>query len=716
MPLLPFQKCKNMEKTLKDFVTKTTILNSGNADEKRNEILSYFHKTYDIDEKLYETLKRDETFYLRADRLRHPLIFYLGHTAVFYINKLVLARLIEKRINPRFESIFAIGVDEMSWDDLDETHYDWPTVQEVREYRDQVRQTIDELIKTMPLEMPINWDSPWWVIMMGIEHERIHLETSSVLIRQLPIDEVVDHPFWQISEEWGEAPENELLDVAGGEVIMGKKKDHALYGWDNEYGKVQEEIAPFKASKYLVSNREFLDFVNHGGYENENYWTEEGWKWRNFKKAQYPLFWIKDGDGYKFRTMLRIIEMPWNWPVEVNYLEAKAFTNWKTAETGNTFRLPTEEEWSHFRNLHKVPDQPYWEKAPGNINLEYAASSVPVNKFRFNGFYDVIGNVWQWTETPITGFPGFDIHPYYDDFSIPTFDTKHNLIKGGSWISTGNEATLDARYAFRRHFFQHAGFRYIQTETPVKVREAVYETDALVSQYCESHYGKDYFDVPNFPKQSAEICIRHMQGRPMRRALDLGCATGRSTFELAKKFDFVTGLDFSARFIKIADDLIKKGIVRYILPEEGDLVSYHEVSIDDFGFRDLVNKVEFFQADAVNLKPQFTNYDLIFAGNLIDRLYDPGKFLDMIHERLNPGGLLVIASPYTWLAEYTKREKWLGGYKENGEPVTTLDGLHRHLDKHFKRIAEPEKVPFVIRETQHKHQHTLSEFTVWERK
>lgn len=697
-------------------ITKTIILNEGAAEAKRQEMLDYFHKTYDIYEKLYETLKSDEAFYLRADALRHPLVFYLGHTAVFFVNKLILAKLIEKRINPEFESIFAIGVDEMSWDDLNEKHYDWPTIKEVQNYRNEVRAVIDKLIKTMPLEMPITWESPWWPVIMGIEHERIHLETSSVLIRQLPIDQVKKHPLWKICETSGEAPTNEMIAVPGGEVLLGKKRHHELYGWDNEYGKLADEIYPFKASKYLVSNSEFLEFVDGGGYETKTFWTEEGWNWRNFKKALHPVFWIKNGEsGWKFRTMAEITDMPWNWPVEVNQLEAKAFTNWKSAKTGKSFRLPTEEEWCYFRDKHSIPDQPYWEKAPGNINLEYFASSVPVNMFRFGDFYDVIGNVWQWTETPIMGFPGFEVHPLYDDFSAPTFDTKHNLMKGGSWISTGNEATLHARYAFRRHFFQHAGFRYIETDAPVKVREAVYETDALVSQYCESHYGKEYFGVPNFPKNSAEICLKYMDGRKTGRALDLGCATGRSTFELARKFDFVTGLDFSARFIKIADALIHKGFIRYILPEEGELVSYHEVSMEYLGIKELENKVEFFQADAVNLKPQFSNYDLIFAGNLIDRLYNPGKFLDMIHERINEGGILVIASPYTWLEEYTKREHWLGGYKEAGEPVTTLDGLHRHLDAHFQLIDGPFKVPFVIRETQNKFQHTNTEFTVWEK-
>ncbi len=105
----------------------------------------------------------------------------------------------------------------------------------------------------------------------------------------------------------------------------------------------------------------------------------------------------------------------------------------------------------------------------------------------------------------------------------------------------------------------------------------------------------------------------------------------------------------------------------------------------------------------------------MLAANLIDRLYKPRRFLDNIHERINDGGLLVIASPYTWLEEHTPKEEWIGGYKKDGENHTTLDGLKEHLGKHFRMIGEPRKVPFVIRETQHKFQHTLSEVTIWER-
>ncbi|MCC6123823.1 MAG: 5-histidylcysteine sulfoxide synthase [Pirellulales bacterium] len=695
--------------------TRTTILNRGDADEKREEIRQYFHATYSLDERLYDVLASEQAFYLRPEPLRHPLIFYIGHTAAFYINKLIVAKIINQRINPRFESMFAVGVDEMSWDDLNEAHYDWPTLAEVKAYRDQVRNVVDETIRTLPLTMPIDWDQPFWVILMGIEHQRIHLETSSVIIRRLPIEMVGQLPLWSICPEAGEAPRNELLPVAGGRVVLGKSKDHPLYGWDNEFGRQEIDVWDFSAGRYLVSNREYLGFVEDRGYEREDYWTQEGWKWVGYTKARHPLFWIESPGGYRLRTMAAIIDMPWDWPVEVNYLEAKAFCNWLARKTGKPIRLPTEAEWHRLRDLHNIPDQPAWQKAPGNINLEHWASSCPVNRFQFGEFFDIIGNVWQWTETPITGFDGFRIHPYYDDFSTPTFDTQHNLIKGGSWISTGNEATRDCRYAFRRHFFQHAGLRYVQSEQPLAMPDAMYETDFAVSQYCEAHFGKAYFNVPNFPAECAAVCRQFVQGRPRAKALDLGCAVGRASFELAKEFDQVTGIDFSARFIRIALQLKEKGNIHYELVAEGDVVSYHEARLADMGLDRAAERVEFFQGDATNLKPQFTGYDLVLAANLIDRLYDPQRFLETIHERMNRGGILVITSPYTWLEEFTKKDKWLGGFRKAGEPCMTLDALRELLAPHFVMLDAPRNVEFVIRETRRKFQHTVAELTAWER-
>lgn len=694
---------------------KTPLLNGNSVHQKREELKLYFTQTYELYEALFACIHKDEAYYLRPEPLRHPLIFYFGHTATFFINKLILGQYIDQRINQQFESMFAIGVDEMSWDDLNTKHYDWPTVTEVAEYRNQVKTVVEQVIDTMPLELPISPDSLAWVVLMGIEHERIHLETSSVLIRMLPLNEVRQSAQWIACHDAGTAPINQLIPVIGQLFRLGRGTDTELYGWDNEYGSKEVDVKDFLASQFLVSNQEFLGFTEAGGYQNFNWWTPEGQLWLDYSKAEMPHFWgYHDGQFWQ-RNMLEEIPLPLNWPVEVNYLEAKAFCNWKSQTDNAIIRLPSEAEWTLLRDKI-ASDAPDWEKSPGNINLEYYASSCPVDRFMNDEFYDVIGNVWQWTESSIDLFPGFKVHKLYDDFSIPTFDGQHNVIKGGSWISTGNLATRNARYAFRRHFFQHAGFRYIQSQSTEISEEKmnVYESDVLVSQYLEFHYGNEYFGVANFPVACIQHCMKFYTNTSHLKALDLGCSVGRSTFELAKYFTHIDGVDFSARFIQQGVKLQEDGVVRFTIPTEGDLVEYKEITRSSLGYDDaLAARINFIQGDACNLKPIFKEYDLIFCGNLIDRLYDPALFLQTISARLIPGGLLVLTSPYTWLEEFTEKKKWLGGIKINGENQMTLDGLKAVLLPQFKLI-DVSDLPFVIRETQRKFQHSVAQMTVWQ--
>ena len=703
-----------------DLIATPLTLNSGEREAKRKEIKAYFNHTYDSYEALFETLACDQAFYERACSLRHPLIFYFGHTATFFTNKLVLAKLLPHRINPKIESMCAIGVDEMSWDDLNDAHYDWPSVDEVREYRDDVRQAVNQLIDEVEFNTPIDWQSPMWPIIMGIEHERIHLETSSVLIRQLPIHLVKNSPLFAVCPEHGDAPENELLEVPAGTVEINHQDPSEQYGWDNEYGEHSAEVEAFKAGRYLVSNQEYLAFVEDGGYENPEYWDEEGNAWREFTPDKHPTFWVKRDDKWWLRTMTEEITMPWNWPAEVNCLEATAFCNWKSKQAGLPIRLPSEDEYLRLRDHSHALD--FIEQA--NVNLQKFASSCPVNQSKTGDFYDVIGNVWQWTSTPIYPFDGFKVHPLYDDFTMPTFDNKHNIFKGGSWISTGNEINPHSRYAFRRHFFQHAGFRYIESESEVKTQYSTYETDQLVSQYCEFHYGENYFGVENFAKTYAQHAIEvakqdeDLAVKTDLRVLEVGCSVGRSCFELANHFDSVTGLDFSARFIQIANQMKEADSVLYSIPVEGEIMEFKEQKLSQLQLSQYADRCTFFQQDATNMKPHFTGYDMVVAVNLIDRLYDPAKFLTDIHNRMNENGILMISSPYTWLEEHTEKSNWLGGYKDaqSGENVTTLEGLEDLLSEHFEMMKAPYEIPFVIRETKRKYQHSLSEVTFWKKR
>jgi len=305
-------------------------LDGTDIDLKRKEIKKYFHDTCDTYEKVFEVLKDDDVFYQQSEITRHPMIFYFGHTATFFINKLINMRIIEDRLNANFESIFAIGVDEMMWDDTDAKRYTWPAVQDVREYRDEVRKVVDNLIDTLPLTLPITKNCPMWIILMGIEHEKIHIETSLVLHRQMPLEFIKDSEYFNVLDSSNNELQNEMVSIPTQQIKLGVDDTHNLYSWDNEYGYYEENVQEFQASKYLVSNAEFMEFVKAGGYKIEKYWSEEGQKFLEISKAKHPPFWVKEDGKYKYRTLTKLIDMPLNFPADVNALEAEAFCNYKS--------------------------------------------------------------------------------------------------------------------------------------------------------------------------------------------------------------------------------------------------------------------------------------------------------------------------------------------------------------------------------------------------
>lgn len=680
------------------------------VDAFRQNLRHYFEQTWLVYERLFEVIRDDKHYYDRPCSLRHPLIFYFGHTATFFMNKLVLAKLVD-RINPLFESMFAIGVDEMSWDDLNDAHYDWPSVDEVRIYRNQVKQSILALIDRIDIQFPIHWQSSVWPVVMGIEHERIHLETSSVLIRQLPIVAVQSHESFPICpHQQGLVPTNGWVDVPAGKVSLDHQDPACVYGWDNEYGVHCAEVASFKAASMLVSNAEFMEFVTDGGYLKLDYWTEEGQSWLAYSRATMPSFWLKHKEVYFLRTMAEEIAMPWSWPVEVNYLEAKAFCNWKATQTGSSIRLPSEDEYLHLRAQCCLPDADSAIGIGANLNLEQWASSTPVDANEFSGVYDIVGNVWQWTETPIYPFDGFKVHPLYDDFTTPTFDNKHNIFKGGSWISSGNEANLHSRYAFRRHFFQHAGFRYIASDAPVTTHFSPVETEADVVQACELHYGTSYFGWSNYGQALAEQ-ILSVQPK-LGKLLEIGCSVGRTTFALAPHADKIIGLDTSARFIRVANLLQTEGRVRYRLSIEGDIPDFVERSLFELGLSHQ-DSLQFLQQDPNNLKPIFTGYDVIVLNQTLEVLAQPKAFLQSIHERINAGGLLVVSSHYAFDANRTEQTARLGGYKQDGENVTSFDALSDCLTRRFELVQPPVDLTSLWREDARHFQLKLHQVSFW---
>jgi putative 4-mercaptohistidine N1-methyltranferase len=251
--------------------------------------------------------------------------------------------------------------------------------------------------------------------------------------------------------------------------------------------------------------------------------------------------------------------------------------------------------------------------------------------------------------------------------------------------------------------------------------ENYYDSERGASEYLLLHYGETELRLPagwaeaaafNFPAQCVSRGLDTTLLPAQSRALDLGCAVGRSSFELARHCTDVVGVDFSQQFIELAERLRQRGALRFKSFEEGDLTRARRAQVPPDIER---RRVKFEVGDATRLRRDLGEFDVVMMANLIDRLEEPLKCLVRLPWLLRSGGQLIVTSPYTWLANYTPRGNWLGGWTRGGKPVRTFDALRRILSPHFK-LARRQDLPFLIREHARKYQLGVSEASTWVRR
>lgn len=247
-----------------------------------------------------------------------------------------------------------------------------------------------------------------------------------------------------------------------------------------------------------------------------------------------------------------------------------------------------------------------------------------------------------------------------------------------------------------------------------------YETDKLVAEYLLFHYGAPHEVLPwdfgpasalNYPQRCVRECVEIAALPQDARALDIGCAVGRSSFEFARHCREVIGIDYSRRFIEVAATLARAGSVPYERTDEGALTTPLVANVPSIIARE---RVSFEHGDAQVLRESLGAFDVVLAANLIDRLVEPQRFLTRLPELVKSGGQLVITSPYTWLADFTPTENWLGGFEADGLRRITLDGLTVALSTHFD-LVQTKDLPFLIREHARKFQWSVAQASLWRR-
>ena len=251
-----------------------------------------------------------------------------------------------------------------------------------------------------------------------------------------------------------------------------------------------------------------------------------------------------------------------------------------------------------------------------------------------------------------------------------------------------------------------------------------YSHEIMINSYKHFHYWDEkYFGVANFPQNVAKFAIETARNHSessnnnykFTKAIDIGCAVGRISYELSRTFENVIGVDFSHEMIGVANDFLKNGELEWNMPNEGEIYDEFGVTFNDLNLKTNITNLAFQQNDALNLDQKLQDFDLIVASNLIDRLKNPRKFLANAARRLVANnGILVLCTPYTWLEQYTNKSEWIGGiYDSEDEPVYGKDAVRKILMGEKLHLIKEENIEMVFRETKWEYVHSISHCMAW---
>ena len=420
---------------------------------------------------------RPDALYDRPIAERHRIVFYIGHLEAFDWNLFRERLFAADSFHPDFDHLFAFGIDPVDGGLPRDQPSDWPSLLKVREYVQRVRDEIGDRLSAIlhhdgddnPGEF-----SASQLLNVAIEHRLMHAETLAYMLHQLPLDRkrgagipardgsaagMRVSPAFPVSAA--------QIEIPAGSITLGLSRNGETFGWDNEFEAHTITVPAFAIDRFKVTNREFLEFMRDGGYDNRTLWSDEDWNWRESAGITHPAFWTRKDDAWHWRGMFEEIALPPDWPVYASHAEAKAFARW----AGKS--LPTEAQWQHAAygtSSHEQRDYPWGPEEPnaelGNFDFarwEPASVASQAQGASAFGVEDMLGNGWEWTSTPFQPFPGFEPFSFYPGYSANFFDGRHYVMKGGSARTAACMLRASFRNWFQPHYqYVYSGFRCVR--------------------------------------------------------------------------------------------------------------------------------------------------------------------------------------------------------------------------------------------------------------
>ena len=330
-----------------------------------------------------------------------------------------------------------------------------------------IRERTLERVGTLALDGPSPLLRDGYVVHMVAQHEYQHNET---MLQALQLKQGAPYRAPRTSAQAAAAtalPAG-MVSVPGGVYPLGT--DDRASAYDNERPRHAQALAPFAIDVAPVSNGDYLAFIDDGGYRTRRWWSEAGWTWRDAAGAEAPMYWTRAESGWRTRSMDRVHDVEPAHPVcHVSWYEAEAYSRWAGK------RLPTEAEWEVAASwdpaAHRARRFPWGERPPtaADANVDQLRfGTAPIGSYAGNlsplGCSGMIGDVWEWTSSELTAYPGFEAFPY-PEYSAVFFGVEYKVLRGGSWATRPGAIRNTFRnwdYPIRRQIF--SGFRCARDE------------------------------------------------------------------------------------------------------------------------------------------------------------------------------------------------------------------------------------------------------------
>jgi iron(II)-dependent oxidoreductase len=430
------------------------------AVRQRHDLIARIQSARARSDELF-AIVRNEALYERPIAERHRIIFYVGHLEAFDWNLLAERAFGLQPFQREFDQLFSFGIDPVGGGLPTDTPADWPSREQVSRYVQRVREKLDDAIELALSKSDAGHPQLKTLLEVAIEHRLMHAETLAYMLHRLPTEKKVGDPIVRMPAKARNKPK--LIEIPAGTATLGlRRQSGEEFGWDNEFEAQAVEVLAFSIEKCNVTNRDYLRFVEAGGYKNRALWDDASWNWKEAEKVEYPAFWRRDGNLWMYRGMFGEVRLPLDWPVYVSHAEATAYATWLGR------KLPTEAEFH--RAAYGTPASsgtdrtyPWGNEAPearhGNFDFQcWEPSPVGVHPAGASAFgvQDLVGNGWEWTRTEFAPFPGFAAMSFYPGYSANFFDGKHFVMKGGS----PRTAACMLRSSFRNWFQPHYPYVY----------------------------------------------------------------------------------------------------------------------------------------------------------------------------------------------------------------------------------------------------------------